>query len=101
MPSLTRMSGVRVCMNVSVLMCVTCVASAPVYVCVASAHCSPPAIADTGPQGALWETETGAEDLLEREKERERERERSGHKYREALNFFLFCMLMQNQLLIY
>ena len=62
-----------VCINVSVLMCVTCAASVPVYACVASAHCSPPAAADTGPPGALWETETGVEGLRARERERERE----------------------------
>lgn len=49
----------------------TCAASAPVYVCVVLVYCSPPVVEDTGPQGAPWETETSAEDLLKRDRETE------------------------------
>lgn len=48
---------------------VTCGASAPVYVCVVLGYCSPPVVEDTGPPGAPWETETSAEDLLNRDRD--------------------------------
>lgn len=52
--------------------CVTCVVSGPGCVCVVLAHCSPPAVGGTGPPGALWEIEKGAEGLLDREMETQR-----------------------------
>lgn len=64
-------TAIGVCVYVYVLMCVTCVASAPVYGCVVSAHCFPLAVGGTGPPGALWESETGAEDPLNRETDRQ------------------------------
>lgn len=72
---LSLAAAIGACVYIDLLMlCVTCVASAPVYGCVVSAHCFPLAVGDTGPPGALWETETGAEDLLNGEAETERQR---------------------------
>lgn len=78
--------------------CVTCVASAPVYACVVLARCFPPVVWDTGPPGALWETETGAEDLLERDRERERPKIRELVKYHQER---YCCMLLIESLKIW
>lgn len=87
---------ITVYISVSVLMCVTFVASAPVYVCVASAHCSPPAVGDTGPQGALWETETGAEDLLEREREAAKNTETIAYISERMVSLYAFLSRSEN-----